>query len=194
MGFLLFLGLSTVACVGIPMAFDSYAARTVGATLYPLLRYGSEGTEMDYLRVSLEGTLVLSLAALTVYLMQRVLCTYAWMKSLSMALVAVIYAGLVCALPAFAGIFSYEMLRHPDYSLIRQAGQPVAVLSPVIVLMNLYKESPPAWHQVSPLPFYVLHGLLIVICFWHWWKRSRKLNLESDQFQIATSVSQETAS
>ena len=193
MGFLLFLCLSTVACIGIPLTFDAYAAETAGATLFPLFRYGSEGTEMDYLRVSLEGTLVLSLAALTVYLMQRMLCTYLWMKSLSLVLVACIYAGLICILPAFVGIFSYEMLRHPDYSMIREAGQPVAAMSPAIVLMNLYKGSPQAWHQVSSLPFYVLHTLLITICFTHWWKRSRKLNLESDQFQIATSVGQETA-
>ena len=179
-GFLLFLCLSAVATIVVPNVLEVTVAEPAGTTLFPGPEAGGGNNEVDYRRLSIEGTLALTIAGFTVYLLQRTICTFLWMKTASMVLTSMLYTGLVCALPAFLGIFSYEMLRHQDYATIREFGKPIAAMSPFVVLMNLYKESPRAWHEVSSFPFYVFHGLIIT-CLGPWlWKRSRRLQKESD--------------
>ena len=133
---------------------------------------------MDYLRVSIEGTLALSVAAVTLYLHQRTVCLYSWLKTTAMMAIAAFYACFVCTAPAVVGIFSYEMLRSSDSAFIDQIAMPVAAMSPLIMLMNLYRESPQGWHEVSSLPFYIFHFVIAAACVFLMSRRSRKLQSE----------------
>ena len=173
-GFLLFLCLSTAAAIGIPLAFDFVIAQA-GSTVFPDRKYVTEGESMDYLRLSIEGTLALSVASVTVYLLQRTICLNMWLKTAAMLAVTAIYGGFVCVVPAVVGIFSFEMLNAPETAFLYEVSMPVAAMSPFIVLMNLYKESPHAWHEVSSLPFYLYHFVIAAVCAAVMWYRSRTL-------------------
>lgn len=101
-----------------------------------------------------------------------------------MTLVVMLYGGFVCAIPAFSGIFTYEMLRDPEHAAIRELGKPVAAASPFVLFMNLYKESPRAWHDVPSLPFYVYHCMIPAVCLPVMWRLSRKLKPEYAAFSV----------
>lgn len=178
MGFALILFLATTAAIGVPMVFNLVVAAPAGSTVFPDQKYVTEGEALDYLRVSIEGTLALSVAAVTIYLLQRTACLFSWLKSGAMIGVAAFYMIFVCAIPAFAGIFTYEMLRSPDLAVIREFARPVATMSPFVMLLNLYRESPQSWHDVSSLPFYLYHFFIASICVPLMWFRSRKLQRE----------------
>ena len=77
--------------------------------------------------------------------------------------------------PAVVGSFSFERLNSPETAVLYEASMPVAAMSPLIVLINLYKESPQAWHEVSSLPFYIYHSVIAAVCVAAMWHRSRKL-------------------
>lgn len=178
-GFVTFLFLSTSAAIAVPLVFDLVIAAPAGTTVFPDdVNVRNGGLPVDYLRVSFEGTLALSVSAVTVYLLQRTICLYAWLKSAAMIIVAMVYAGFVCIIPAVAGIFGYEMLRFPEYAAFRDVAMPVAAMSPFVLFMNLYRESPTAWHGVSSLPFYVFHFVIMVVCVLSMWPRSRRLQLD----------------
>ena len=177
-GFGLILFFSTSAAIGVPLVFNLAVAAPAGTTVFPERYVHDGGNTVDYLRVSIEGTLALSVAAVTVYLLQRTICLYAWLKSAAMMIVAMVYVGLVCIIPAVVGIFGYEMLRYPQYAAFRDVAMPVAAISPFVFLMNLYKESPQEWHGVSTLPFYVVHSVIMVACVLLMWHRSRRLQLD----------------
>ena len=98
-----------------------------------------------------------------------------WLKTAAMLAVIAIYGGFVCIVPAIAGIFTFEMLNSPETAFLFEASMPVAAMSPFVVLMNLYKESPREWHEVSSLPFYLYHFVIAVVCVVVMWNRSRKL-------------------
>jgi hypothetical protein len=177
-GFVLILFLSTTAAIGVPLVFNLAVAAPAGTTVFPEMYVHDGGNTVDYLRVSIEGTLALSVAAVTVYLLQRTICLYAWLKSAAIMLVAMVYVGFVCIVPAVVGIFGYEMLRYPQYAAFRDAAMPVAAISPFVFFMNLYNESPQEWHGVSTLPFYVVHSVIMVACVLLMWRRSRRLQLD----------------
>ena len=178
-GFVLILFFSTTAAIGVPLVvFNHEMATPVRSYLFTPV-YGHDfGNSVDYMRVSIEGTLGLSVAGLTVYLLQRTLCLYAWLKSAAMMIVAMFYVGLVCIIPAVVGIFGYEMLRYPQYAAFRDVAMPVAAISPFVFLMNLYQESPQEWHGVSGLPFYIVHVVLMVVSVLLMWQRSQRLQLD----------------
>ncbi len=178
-GFILILFLSTTAAIGVPLVFNLIVATPAGTTVFPEHMYVSDvGNAIDYVRVSIEGTLALSVAAVTVYLLQRTICLYAWLKSAAMIIVAMFYVGFVCVIPAVVGIFGYEMLRYPQYAAFRDVAMPVAAISPFVFLMNLYQESPQEWHGVSGLPFYIVHVVLMVVSVLLMWQRSQRLQLD----------------
>ena len=203
-GFVFILFLSTTAAICVPLAFNLVVAAPAATTVFPESAYGflgksrlfirlfsaattvfpesaygrGDGNPVDFVRVSMEGTFGLSVAAVTIYLLQRTTCLYAWLKSAAMMIVAMFYVGFVCVIPAVVGIFGYEMLRYPQYAAFRDVAMPVAVISPFVFLMNLYKESPREWHGVSTLPFYVVHSVIMVACVLLMWQRSRRLQLD----------------
>ena len=177
-GFMMILFLSTTAAIGVPLVFNLVVAAPAGKTVFPEMYVYNSGNPVDFVRVSMEGTFGLSVAAVTVYLLQRTICLYVWLKSAAMMIVAMFYVGFVCVIPAVAGIFCYEMLRYPQYAAFREVAMPVAAISPFVFFMNLYQESPREWHGVSSLPFYVVHSFMIVVCVLVMWQRSRRLQLD----------------
>lgn len=177
-GFVLILFLSTTAAIGVPLVFNLVVAAPNETTVFPEMYVHDGGNTVDFVRVSIEGTLALSVAAVTGYLLQRTICLYTWLKSAAILIVAMFYVGFVCVIPAVVGIFSYEMLRYPQYAAFRDVAIPVAAISPFVFLMNLYKESPQEWHGVSKLPFYVVHSVIMVACVLLMWRRSRRLQLD----------------
>jgi hypothetical protein len=178
-GFGLVLFLSTAAAICVPLVFDVVVTAPAGTTVFPDdtdVRDG--GIPVDYLRVSIEGTLALSVAAITVYLLQRAVCLYTWLKSAAMMIVAMFYVGFVCIIPMFIGIFSYEVLFRSDQAVFHNISRQIAAMSPFFFFMQLYQETPPEWRNVPSLPFYMLHSFIIVVCVVLMRQRSRRLQME----------------
>ncbi len=177
-GFVLILFLSTTAVIGVPLVFNLVVAVPAGTTVFPEMYVHDGGNTVDYLRVSIEGTLALSVAAVTVYLLQRTICLYVWLKSAAMIIVAMFYVGFICIIPMFIGIFSYEVMFRSDQAAFHGISRQIVAMSPFFIFMQLYKEMPPDWRNVPHLPFYLLHSFLIVVCIVVMWQRSRRLQLE----------------
>jgi len=178
-GFVLILFLSTTASIGVPLVFNLVVAAPAGTTVFPDPMYAAYGRNtMDYLRVSIEGTLALSVAAVTVYLLQRTICLYTWLKSAAMMIIAIFYVVCVCIIPMFIGVFSYEVMFRSDQAAFHNISRQIAAMSPFFFFMQLYQETPPIWRNAPSSPFYMIHSCMIVACVVLMWQRSRRLQLD----------------
>lgn len=177
-GFVLILFLSTTAAIGVPLVFNLVVAAPAGTTVFPETYEYDGGNTIDYLRVSIEGTLALSVAGLTIYLLQRTICLYTWLKSAAMMIVAMFYVGFVCFMPMFIGIFSYEVIFRSDQAAFHSISRQIAAMSPFFFFLQLYQATPPEWWNAPALPFYILHSFMIVVCVVVMWQRSRRLQLD----------------
>ena len=178
MGFVLFLLLSTATTIGVPMWFEQFVAIPGGSTLFPAQKFVSQGGAIDYARISMEGTLALSVAGLTVYVLQRTVCLGLWMRSTAFAAVAVFYLA-VCIIPLVVGIVASEIPEWRSNPTIQQNAMQFAMMSPMILFLFLYRDLGPMYQQnLSTVPFYVVQGLIIVGSVLVMWRQSRRLRLE----------------
>ena len=178
MGFVLFLLLSTATTIGVPMWFELVVAIPGGSTLFPAQKFVSQGGAIDYARISMEGTLALSVAGLTVYVLQRTVCLGLWMRSTAFASVALFYLA-VCIIPMVVGIMALEIPELRGNPTIQENAMPFAMMSPMILFLFLYRDLGPIYQQnLSTVPFYVVQGLIIFGSVLVMWRQSRRLRLE----------------
>lgn len=178
-GFVTFLLISTAAAIGFPFWFDQFVASPAGATMFPAQKYGSEGGAIDYARIWIEGTLALSVAGVTVYLFQRTLCLSMWLKTAAFFCVSVFYVGVGCIIPFVIGVMAWEIPELRDNPAIQANAMQLAMMSPTMVVLFLYRElGPMPSDNLSTIPFYLLHGLIIVSCLLVMRRQSRRLRLE----------------
>ncbi len=177
MGFVLFLLLSTATTIGVPMWFELVVAIPGGSTVFPE-QFDLQRGAIDYARISMEGTLALSVAGLTVYVLQRTVCLGLWMRSTAFASVAVFYLA-VCIIPLVVGIVASEIPEWRSNPTIQQNAMQFAMTSPMILFLFLYGDLGPMYQQnLSTVPFYVVQGLIIVGSVLVMWRQSRRLRLE----------------
>jgi len=178
-GFVLFLLISTATSIGVPVWFDHVVASPAGATMFPSQKYGTEGGPIGFARIWIEGTLAISVAGVTVYLLQRTLCLSMWLKTAAMASVALFYLGVICIIPFVVGAMAWEIPELRNNPAIQENAMQLAMMSPFIVFMFLYRELGPMMSDhLSTGPFYLLHGLIIVICLLAMRRQGRRLRLE----------------
>jgi hypothetical protein len=177
--FLLVLLLSTGMTLGFPAWFNSSLvapsplSEAVGSYNY------SRMTSANFVSEGWKGTIVLSVAAVTVYLLQRTLCLTMWMKSVSFFLVAVLYGVLICAIPLAFGAMISEVHELREYQLLYRSGPAIAAASPATILGTQYWGRPNSFLYDPPAAlFYVVHGSLIVVCAFFLRRLSRTLRLE----------------
>ena len=177
--FVLVLLLSTGMTLGFPAWFNaslvvsSPLSEAVGSYNY------SRMTSANFVSEGWEGTIVLSVAAVAVYLLQRTLCLTMWMKSVSFLLVMVLYGVLVCVLPLAFGAMMSEVHELREYQLLYRSGPTIAAASPATILGTLYWGRPNSFLYDPPAAvFYVVHGSLIFVCAFLLRRLSRTLRLE----------------
>ncbi len=174
--FLLFALLSTAASVATPYYFEQTCAAPTGNTVFPALMYVTDGRPMDYARVAVEGSAVISVAALLIYAFQRLACLLSWIRSAAFAAVGGLYFIGVCMLPVFFAMMFLEVPELRDVPLFAEWAPQLAMVSPFTVEMHLFHEMGPRFpNDVSTAPFYVVHGVLLGLALFEVRRRGRKV-------------------
>lgn len=178
--FTLVLLISSALVIGYPGWFAAHVAGsavTETTSTVSSVDFRIEG--LNFADVAWKGTLVLNLAAVTCYLLQRVVCLSTWMKSASLLNVSVLYGALVCGVPVAVGSAVRSFHELQQYPLLFDNAPRLAMVSPAAVLAIMYGERSPYFGtETSPVPFLVVHGLIIVICLFAMRRTSRRLRLE----------------
>ena len=177
--FVLVLLLSTGMTLRFPAWFSSSLVGPSGLSEAVESYNDSRMTSANFVSVGWQGTIVLSVAAVTVYLLQRTLCLTMWMKSVSFFLVAVLYVVLICVLPMAFGLMMGEVHELREYQLLYRSGPTVAAASPATILGTLYWGRPNSFLYDPPSAmFCVVHGSLILVSVLLLRRLSRTLRLE----------------
>lgn len=164
LAFATFLALSTAACVATPFVFENAYTEALGISMFPEVQYGTRGHPVDYLQVTVAGSLAFSMAGLVLYLTQRMICLWTWLRSAALAATAALYTGLICLMPlAFAAtVMEFPELRAVTW--LQETALQVAMVSPAMVVMAVFRELGgdfPA--EPSLAPFFVTHAVLAVL-------------------------------
>lgn len=173
-GFLSFASLSTAVSLGTPFLFEELCAKPLGQTIFAVTPQA--GRQIDFVRVAIEGTALLTVAGLVVYALQRLLCLNAWIRFSAFMIVALLYCILVCILPIipFAIINSTFELRSMDS--LRRASEYVAMTSPFTAIISLFAELDREFLTgASTLPFYTAHCVLLALALFGVCRRSPKV-------------------
>lgn len=162
--YFLFAALVTGAAIATPFLFEHYLAAPQNATVFPSLQAGSQGSPTDFSRVATEGPLVLAVAGLTIYALQRLACLAVWTKIAAFAGVAGLYVALSVP-PLVIGLVFREAGKADkwaDSRWLADFAPTLIMMSPIGVLAQLFSEMrlPP---ETSAAPFFVVHGVLIVL-------------------------------
>ena len=174
--FLLFLVISTAAAIATPFYVERLFVLPLGNTIFPELMYASAGRPIDYLRIAVEGNLVIAVAGLLLYAIHRFLCLLAWLRTGAFLGLAVAYFVSICGLPVFFAMSIREVAELRQFAFLADLAPRLAMVSPVAVLMNLFNEMGPRFpRDISAAPFYVVHGLLLAVTLFGIRRRGRKL-------------------
>lgn len=160
--FVWFAVLSTIACIAVPFQFERLVALPQQTTVFPFLMYGTDGRPVDYVRVAVEGSLVIFVAGVTTYTLYRYVCLATWLKSAAFVGVAGFYFFVVCLIPVFCTVLVFEVPALYGIRALSDWTPTFAMLSPFTPIMVLFNEAGSRFPKdVSTIPFYVGHGLLI---------------------------------
>jgi hypothetical protein len=143
-GFLLVLAMSSGTCL---LLTDS-----LGGRLDAALRATSDPNAPGYpgklagLRpaaISLDATLITSACAVTVYLLQRLVCLVCWLKTTAASVTAGLWFSCACILPMIVGLYLTES--DAMFPQQRQVGEQLAMLSPLVAWLERFRGAPPSF-------------------------------------------------
>jgi hypothetical protein len=167
--FLLFLLLSSVGALITPRILERFVLAPHNLTAFPPVNLNvavaQSGRMLDAHRFSYEGTAIITVLAVVIYLAQRLVCLGMWMKTLAAFVTGALYIAVVAALPI---ILSAVVLESFDvqYSLpiITQIAPFVASCSPVMALVIAQQGVPghPFPNNLTTTLFYVVHAFLFL--------------------------------
>jgi hypothetical protein len=176
--FLLFALVSTALSIGTPFYFEQMFASPLQVTLFPGLMYVTRGRTVDFVRVAVEGSIVISIAGLVVYALHRFFCLMTWLRSATFVGVAGAYCVGVCMMPLVVAMLFLEVFELRDLPLVAEWAPVLAMASPVTVIMSLFNEMGSRFpRDASTAPFYVVHGILLVIALFGIHRRGRRLRV-----------------
>lgn len=177
--FALLLALSTATSMATPLSLEQFWVSPAGGTVFPSFMYGNQGPEIDFLRTAIEGSLVISIAGLTIYAFQRFVCLTMWMKSAALALVGVLYFVGVCMVPLLCAALTIEFPGFREDPVIQLVGPRIAMISPFVAMMFLFNELGSRFpDNISMAPFYVSHAVLLLVALPGMRRNRRRLSTE----------------
>jgi len=159
-GFLIFLAVATAAVIGMPHWFERNVAAAVNFTLFPDSLELARNRPVDFSRIALVGSLIISTSAVVLYLLNRLLCLWMWLRSLSFLVTAVVYVGLIGLLPILCGTLFLEVSELREIHVISDHAPTIMLISPFSAVVLLFNELGPAFPaDLSTAPFFVVHGV-----------------------------------
>lgn len=182
-GFLLVLVASSTAC----LTLTSALAAPLNAAL-AIASQQNTPTKLDGLTVasiSLDVTLITSACAVTVYLIQRLICLLCWLKTMAASITAGLWFACACVAPMVAGLYLANSAA--VFPQQRQIGEQLAMLSPLIAWIERFRGAPPSFgfgHSLAgffglQIGLWALLGVMIV-------QRERRLQRELAAWQSDT--------
>lgn len=180
-GFLLVLVLSTIVCLRLTTQLGPHLTTAVKASIEELGSISPDmAASLSGLRpehVSRDVTLITGACAVTVYLLQRLLCLVCWLKTMAASITAGMWFGCFCMAPAMVGSYMFHAV-----SLFPQQqslGRQLALLSPLMAWMERFNLAPRAIGNGNllagffglQLGLWVLIGLLL-------FRRERQLRIK----------------
>lgn len=179
LAFVLFLLFSTAVSIATPFYIDQVYASVAGGTIFLSRMQGTDRPQIDFLRVAIEGSLVISVAGLVIYAFQRLMCLMTWVKSGTLALVGILYFVGICLVPLFFAVLAMDFPQFRDDPMIQLVGPRLAMASPFMVMMRLFNEAGGRFpDDVSTASFYVAHGILFLAALGGIRRNSRRLSQE----------------
>ncbi len=169
MSFLLILVLSSSLCYGLPTwLHESYGPPNepvgIPGPSFELQDtsdwYVKRYSGMNIWHVHLESTIILSICAMTIYVMLRALSLLTWVKTLAVFVGAVAFV-VVCMLGPFLLALFSRFLFTMEFDITREWAW-ITMMSPVASLGVIYREmTGPMMEEQSTWPFYLYHLTLI---------------------------------
>ena len=166
--FFLFTAISAAITVGLPYLFDSYADDHKGHVVFYQGVISSYYKQfIDFERVAVMGTWVLTICGTGTYLMQRWLCLNSWVKIVPFLIVAALYGVFICGgfLAPMMMVDGFRELRNIEW--LRDLAPRIATASPFVVILSLFSElSRNSRILVDPFffGFHAVHAVLFVGC------------------------------
>ena len=169
--FFLFVCLGTASAIVMPQFLNQVLIGRMEFFPSYLETWRGDVTYMNFPRAHIEGTLVLSIAAVTIFILLRHLCQVAWLRT------AAFFAAvgqLLCVRRVDAISSSDHLQRVSRTASIRMDARVVpeiAMSSPAAVLLHLFEERPPILRStvngdpitLTTVPFYIAHGAIVLL-------------------------------
>lgn len=163
--FLAYLIGSTSLAIATPHLFEQFVATGEDTSIFYLdPEFSERWAPFGLDQMSVEGTLIISVAGLTIYCLLRYLALTTWLKSLAFGLTAVLYIFFMLLLPFVPALLTDEVIELRRITILREWTPHIAMASPATSIVRLFSRLGPAFpDQPSSLPFYVAHGFMIVV-------------------------------
>ncbi|MEY3176621.1 MAG: hypothetical protein RLZZ436_4535 [Planctomycetota bacterium] len=180
-GFLLVLVISTCTCLLLMTPFSHVVVEAIAGAVQ------QEGSGPGYagLRagdISWDVTLITSACAVTVYLLQRLICLICWLKTMAASITAGLWFACLCLAPAVVGVYLSEtvsLFPHQQW-----LGQKLAMLSPLMASLERFNNTPRAFGtEHSLIGFFVLQFTLWVVLGVLMVRRERRLRADLAAWQ-----------
>ncbi|MFK7820338.1 MAG: hypothetical protein AB8G99_16575 [Planctomycetaceae bacterium] len=182
--FLLFATLSTAAAIGMPLFLEQVLLAPRDATLFPHSVTWWNGTHtVNFAQAHIEGTLALTLATTVLYLIFRHLCQQSWLKTSAMLGTVAGYMVFIFGAPLVPILMYHEIRELRTNAFLETWAPTIAMASPFSLFGSIFNElgrdfpnlSTTTTAAGSTLPFYVLHGVLLIIMLFMIRRTGRKL-------------------
>ncbi len=173
--FLSFAVFATAFTVGFPWLFESLFGDNAGRSIF--YDPSSRTQYVNWPAFALEAPIVLLISGLTIYAWHRWLCSLSWVKSFSFLATVGLYGFIVGAIPVIFTVIYIEVDELQRSPLFVQLAPLVTALSPACWFPLKLGELPnrDGYTNATSAPFYVLHGLLLILAWFAIRRRERQL-------------------
>jgi hypothetical protein len=165
-----------VACLLVPIEFDRLVAAPADTTVFPPVVEGAQDRRVDYEQLSLQGTLMMTVAGLVIYACCRYVCLLTWVKSLAAACVAALYFFAICLIPLLFAVLFMEVAELRSIPVISEWAPTLSMISPFAVFLHLTNDMGSRFPtDVSSAAFYVSHSIIFCLTVLAIRRRGRKV-------------------
>lgn len=176
LAFISFLLFSLAATIGMPLYFEHYISGPAGFTLFPDALPNRRGpSEVDFMRVMLEGTAVITVCGIVLYAIHRTMCLGTWLRTSAVVASASLYFVFVCLVPMAFAAFYFEFPEWRNTLHFGEWGPLAAVASPITAFGIIFKEVGRNFPVDTTLPFYAGHGLILIVTLFAAFRQTRQL-------------------
>ncbi|MBS0202027.1 MAG: hypothetical protein JSS49_03945 [Planctomycetes bacterium] len=162
--FLLFVFISTGASMAMPFLYEQHFAGSGEHSIFPELdSITLQGRQIDFYRIPLEGSIVVSIVGIVIYALQRRWCLLTWIRSTTFFGVGFMYYVFICGMPVLIAVIAMETHEIRSLHLVPEVAPSIGMISPIMVAVVLFNGElgRPFPSNVSTLPFYIVHAVLL---------------------------------